>query len=391
MKRNLVSRVGTMLLLLALIVGVASASWWASRATLTSALPESSLTDQADEVIWAQASTGAVGRSLLLSTTLRQPALPVAVNHLAGVVTGVQVGQVDSGDIAFVVADTPVRILQVDTPFWRDLSRPAQGDDVRAVQEFLIAQGHLTGVADGDFGAASERAVKAWQKQEGRTQTGIIALGEFIAVPQLPTTIHLGEQIVLGHVVTGGEEAVLAPTGERAFVMVVTQEQARLIPTEATVRITHEELTWEAVIAATTQDQYGSVELILAAPDGGEVCGTECDRLPDDAQATLRSEVVIVPEVAGTTVPAAALRTRADGTAYLETKPGDVDVQVLGSGQGVAVVEGIEAGAQVALPAGGSTGIPAPTQTSPSGDQEDDSRNPAVDVTQDGSDAGQSR
>lgn len=93
-------------------------------------------------------------------------------------------------------------------------------------------------------------------------------------------------------------------------------------------------------------------EFLLTAPDGGEVCGADCGILPNDPQLTLRSQVVVVPRVSGTTVPAAALHTRADGTAYVVTDAGEVDVTIKGSGQGVAVVEGVPPGTRVQVVSG---------------------------------------
>lgn len=47
-------------------------------------------------------------------------------------------------------------------------------DDVALVQEKLISLGYLTGSADGDFGAKTEEAVKAFQTANGLTVTGTI-------------------------------------------------------------------------------------------------------------------------------------------------------------------------------------------------------------------------
>jgi hypothetical protein len=78
---------------------------------------------------------------------------------------------------------------------------------------------------------------------------------------------------------------------------------------------------------------------------------------------TLRSEVVIVPQIEGIGVPAAAVRTRADGTAYVITRDGEQQVTVAGSGQGIAIVEGIDAGVEVQV-LGGDTGV-VPPQPAP--------------------------
>lgn len=359
------------LLVLLLVAAAAGVGGWASRATLTSSVPEETAGEDVAQVVWAEASEGSVGRSLPLSTTLRQPALPVAQNALAGVVTSISPGEVEEGETVYVVGDTPVRVVEGEEPFWRELARGAKGSDVEGLQRLLIEQEHLSGEADGDFGPGTERAVKAWQKAEGKEQTGTVPLGELVAVPALPAVVQLGEGIVVGRTLAGGEDAVLAPTGDREFVLVVTQEQARLIPAEATVEITFEDHTWDAVIAGSELDEFGSTTFSLTAPDGGEVCGEECDVLPNDAQVTLRSQVVIVPRVEGTTVPAAALHTRPDGSAYVVTEGGEVDVTVLGSGQGVAVVEGagVEPGTQVQVV--GGQGAPAPQQPAPQPAEDD--------------------
>ncbi len=60
---------------------------------------------------------------------------------------------------------------------------------------------------------------------------------------------------------------------------------------------------------------------------------------------------------------AAAVRTRADGTAYLITRDGEQQVTVAGSGAGIAIVEGIDAGVEVQV-LGGDTGG-APPQPAP--------------------------
>lgn len=361
-------------LLVALVCLVALAvaaggGWWAARATLE---PQTQAQEAAaPEVVWAEATTSSVGRSLPLSTTLRQPARTVASNALPGVVLSASAGEVEQGSTIYDVAGTPVRVVAGEVPFYRDLARKLKGDDVAQLQQALIDLGHLEGSADGDFGWRTERAVKAWQKELGQKQTGTVPLGELVAVDRLPTVVQLGESIVRGATLGGGEESVLAPTGEQHFVLVVTQEQARMIPAEATVDVTFGDQVWQAVIAGSEQDEFGNTEFELVAPDGGPVCGDACDTLPGDAQVTLRSEIVIVPPVEGTAVPAAAVHTRADGSAYVVTESGETDVTVKGSGGGVAIVEGIDVGTQVQALAGTTpASTPTPAPEAPPGDDE---------------------
>lgn len=118
--------------------------------------------------------------------------------------------------------------------------------------------------------------------------------------------------------------------------------------------------------------------------------------LPNDPQVTLRSAVVIVPRVEGTTVPAAAVRSAADGRTYVVTESGEVDVTVLGSGQGVAVVEGqgITPGTRVQV-TGEGAGMQQPLSPQPApapapGGQDGDSGegDPGGEGVDDGSDDG---
>ena len=145
------------LVALALAVG---AGWWAARATLE---PQTVAEGTgAPEVVWAEATTSSVGRSLPLSTTLRQPARTVAANALPGVVLETSPGQVEQGDTLYVVAGTPVRAVEGTVPFYRDLTVKLKGDDVTQLQQALIDLEHLTGKGGGI----------GWSLQCGSVQPG---------------------------------------------------------------------------------------------------------------------------------------------------------------------------------------------------------------------------
>ncbi len=53
------------------------------------------------------------------------------------------------------------------------LSAGASGEEVRALQERLVALGYLSGEADGQYGAQTRRAVKAFQRRNGLDADGI--------------------------------------------------------------------------------------------------------------------------------------------------------------------------------------------------------------------------
>src|SRR3990167_5624989 len=54
----------------------------------------------------------------------------------------------------------------------RNLSRGAQGDDVRGLHEFLNAEGYLSASATGYFGPLTAQAVARWQASEGVSAVG---------------------------------------------------------------------------------------------------------------------------------------------------------------------------------------------------------------------------
>ena len=66
----------------------------------------------------------------------------------------------------------------------RDLKKGCEGDDVKALQLALLAQGYPLPKygADGDFGAETQKAVKAWQKDRGKTQSGALTAAECLEV-----------------------------------------------------------------------------------------------------------------------------------------------------------------------------------------------------------------
>jgi peptidoglycan hydrolase-like protein with peptidoglycan-binding domain len=322
-----------------------AAGWWAGLATVGSSVREGEL--QAPLV--ATVTETVVGRSLSLTATVRRPYEPVAVNGLAGTVTSVNTtDRVKVGDVLYSVDTVPVAAVVGSLPFYRDLTAGDTGRDVSQLQRALRSIGRYSGPVSGRFDAATTRAVKAWQRSLRTPPTGTMALGAIVAVPSLPAPLRLGEQIVRGFRVAGGEQAVLAPTGQVEFYLAVSEAQAALITTDAAVVVTHTNQTWPAVIVDATTGTDGTVRLDLAAPDGGRVCAKSCEALPAGDQVSLRAKVTVVPEVRGPAVPVAAIRTNPDGTAYVFLPDGSRRaVTVLGSSGGIAVVNGVAVGERV--------------------------------------------
>lgn len=334
------------LAVLVLVVLAVGAGWWAGQVTLTDSTAEQ---DSPAAPVIATVVEATVGQTLSLSVTLTQPVASIAANLLPGVVTTVsEAATFGSGDTVYAVDGTPVRVVSGVRPFYRDLAREASGPDVLSLNTVLVGLDYLTGPPTAEFTFVSEGAVEDWQRDLGIPVTGRVLRGELIAVPALPAALRLGEAIRRGALVSGGEDAVLGATGEQRFALVVSPDQARLIPSDATVRVRYQGFSWGAVIASTTVNTENNTEMTLAAPDGGLVCGADCVSLPGDEQLTLPGEVIVVPEVTGPAVPAAAVRTGTDGATYVRRQDGtEVSVSVIASGQGLVIVDGLEEGQPV--------------------------------------------
>ncbi|MDQ7992736.1 MAG: peptidoglycan-binding domain-containing protein [Propionicimonas sp.] len=263
--------------------------------------------------------------------------------------------------------------MQGSLPFYRELSYRATGEDVSQLRAALVKLGYLKDKGR-VFDLATRTAVKAWQKDLGIPQTGTVRLGELVAVPKLKVALLLDETVIAkGGVLAGGEKIVYGASGEPTFTLVLSEQQARLVPGSATVAIEFDGKHWDAVIAVTETGENNDVRMQLAAPGGGAVCGADCDLVSTGSKLSILSRVAIVPPATGPAVPVASITTDADGatsvvvvdeTGARAPRP----VTILGSQDGVAVVDGVEPGDRVqvlaAAPKDGD-GTPEPTPETP--------------------------
>lgn len=352
---------------LALLLAAALGAWAAS-VTLVRTPPP---TQTAPEAVVVTVSQASVGRSLTLATVARQPRVALASNALAGVVTMIKPsGSFRTGDVLYAVSNTPVRVVAGDTPFYRALAPGLTGKDVAQLRTALRALGYLDDEGGDAFDAATAEAVKAWQAKLGQPATGTIALGELVAVPTLPAALTLDHGVAgKGLALAGGEKIVSGASGRPDFVMALSADQARLVPASAPITVTYESHAWKAVQGPAKNNTDGGVDLPLTAPDGGPVCGRECGVLPAADQITLMSNVQVVPEVTGPSVPVAALLTLPDGRVIVRAVDAagvtvDKPVTVKGSQDGIAVVSGLAVGDRVQAMAGKATApaaAPSPT------------------------------
>jgi len=325
--------------------------WWAGHATLT---PSISANEAASPPVVVAVTQETVGRSLSLTVTVEQPFVPVAVNGLAGTVTSVSgTNRVKVGGVIYAVDTVPVRAVVGTLPFYRSLAAGDKGDDVLQLQRALLAMRFYNGVPSGSFDYWTVSAVRSWQRKLKIPTTGEVRFGELVAVPRLPSALRLGDPIVKGGRLGGGEPAVSAPTGKVNFQLIVAKAQAALIPPKANVVVNHAGGSWRAVVGDSTIGSDDAVRFTLVAPNGGSVCANACGSLPARERTSLSAKVVVVPEVSGPAVPVAAIHAGPDGASYVLLADGARrPVTVRGSAGGVVVVDGLSLGEKVLVLAG---------------------------------------
>lgn len=364
MTKARIARWGAVVALLAL---VGAGSYWAGAQTFGAPVTEP---QDVSHVVYDVAEAS-IGRTLNLNVTVDQPFRPVATNALTGTVTRVEVTDfVDVGEPLYEVDTMPVHAVVGDVPFWRSMASGSDGDDVAQLQSALAELGFYHGEVDGRFRWSTTEAVSAWQRSRGLRETGTVQLGELVAVPILPTPLQLSDDVYIGARLSGGEQVVAAPSGKISFNLVVSANQANLIPADADVLIHHEGHTWSAILGESRTDEGGNIRFDLSARDGGLVCGDECDLLPAAERTSLRAEVTVVSPVSGPAVPVAAVHTDVDGTTWVRLANGERrEVTVQGSSGGVAVLDGLDEGERVRVLDAAANGSPPVTSQPPSASQ----------------------
>lgn len=329
-------------------VALLGLGWWAGRTALQP--PRDPLVAAQPVTVPVEVET--VGRSLTLSATARWRPVRTVLAVRPGVVTGA--GTVDdvadSGDVLLQLDLLPVVVVAGEVPAFRDLQRGVRGPDVQQLQEFLDGAGFDVDDEEGEFSDGTEQAVRAWQRALGQEATGVVPYGALVFVPELPARVRIAASVA--QPVAPGDllAEVLAPTPD--FVVPVTDEQSALIPPSTAVAVTAGDgQTWQARTADVVETEDGGQGLRLVGADGSGVCAGSCDQVPRDTASTWRAEILLVPESTGPAVPVAAVRTGADGRRFVRTIDGtEIDVEVVATANGLAVVDGVDAGTEVVLP-----------------------------------------
>ncbi len=314
---------------------------------------------------YVEVTEGEVGSQLALNTIAQWRTQRVGENRASGVVTSVNIAagdEVNVGDTLYSVNMRPVVIGQGSTPAFRAISYGSEGPDVKQLQEMLGALGFYSYTADGKAEGGTESAIRAWQESLGLEQTGQVEFGDVVFVTTLPTRMALDtEKVVTGSSLSGGEPVIRGMSSNPEFTLPVTDAQAAMIPTGTRVEMTSPNGdTWTGVSTDQVRDkETEALTITLAGVDGASICGDGCAQIPVSGQTQLVSRIVTVEPVTGLVVPSAALVTDANGDPMLiDAKDLRHSVKIITSAKGMSVIEGVEAGLRVRIPADNSNEKP---------------------------------
>lgn len=291
---------------------------------------------------------GSVGRSMKFNAEIRNDTRLAATNTLTGMVAFVSTeAHFDTGDMVYAVNGTPVFVAPGDMPFYRELREGVTGKDVAQLNAMLDQLGYPVSV-DESYGPVTRANVKKWQKDTGQPETGEILLGQLIALSPLPSGLVLDtDALKMGALLSGGEQLVSVPDGAPRFVLVVGESQSKLLSPGQPVVLSHDGQEWSGVIGQTTaNEQTNSYEVEVVSETGESICTEDCPA--QGSESSVVASVELVPTVTGPVVPRAAVMTDAAGASYVVMEDGQRrDVTVQGVADGIAVVEGVEAGESV--------------------------------------------
>ncbi|MEW6871688.1 peptidoglycan-binding domain-containing protein [Trueperella pyogenes] len=337
----------TLMLVVTMVVALLAA-FWAGYTVHRIGTPEAQKTQ---EPVWVEATEGSIGRAIALSIEVTQSRRAVAVNRLQGTLTARSAAtEFSVGDAVYAVDGVSVRVIRGDIPFYRNLGLSDSGEDVRQLNKALKDLGYHAGAAD-IFTDDTAVGYSQWQKDQGRQTTGTMRLGDLVAVPTLPTRLYLSDDdFPVGTVLAGGEQIVFAVAGQPKFSTVLTQQQVALIPEGTPVTVPYSGKTWKGTIGSATPDGQGVIRAAITASEG-LLCGVDCAILPPEERIMITGSAEVVPAQTGVLVPIGAITFDDAGSTSVGINGPDgvvsTPVNLLGSQDGLALVDGIEAGTRV--------------------------------------------
>lgn len=224
---------------------------------------------------------------------------------------------VSNGEELVRVDDKPVFLAAGDMPMFRSLHKVdtrardengkklqlQRGDDVKQLQDFLLAAGHDAGEtlqADGIFGSSTEKAVKSWQEAVGLSVTGRVDSSQVVFGP---AQLRISESVRVGSVF---QSLQVTEAGARVLVDTNNRDRSVLAPD-----------TDVAVVLGdgTRVDGRSQQQEQATGADGSPIWRTTIETsqsLPSEASSAI-VEVTDVAAEDSLLVPASALLALAEG------------------------------------------------------------------------------
>ena len=252
----------------------------------------------------------------------------VSVIHTSGIATSVIIETDDTPTPLAHLMDVdgePVYALVGGTPFYREITEEtSDGDDVRTLEDNLVAAGFEVGEVDGKADTDLSDAIKEWQKEEEREETGVFDPTSFVWFP----SSYVVEDVLVD---VGGVVTLQAP-------VVQLRKPGTLV---ATARIEQADVgkIRNGLDVALVLDGLSDIDLSgsIAEIDDRAELGTSdfmvevaIDNVPDEVREGMKGEVeilvdrhrdvVVVPTNAvGGPVGAPSLRVLANGQVEVRT------------------------------------------------------------------------
>ncbi|MGW8888717.1 peptidoglycan-binding protein [Streptomyces sp. NPDC055749] len=202
----------------------------------------------------------------------------------SGLVTWLPEGgdTIKRGGTVYRLDDVKVPLLYGSTPLYRTVGSGSEGKDVKLLEENLAALGHTGFTVDDEYTDGTAEAVKAWQEDLGREETGNVAPGDAV--------VAAGERRVADIMATSGSSPtgdILTWTGTERIVTVdleVKFEDLVDDGTKATVKLPD-----GTTVDATVKD-IGTAATAAPAEDGAGGAGASSSESKD---ATLPVELEV--------------------------------------------------------------------------------------------------
>ncbi|MEV7190923.1 peptidoglycan-binding protein [Streptomyces sp. NPDC093510] len=257
----------------------------------------------------------------------------------------------------YEVDGTPVRLMYGTEPMYRTLKPGDKGDDVRQLEENLVALGYGNGLAvDTTYTDGTAAAVKQWQKAHDRKQTGRVGPDQIAFQPSAvrvkSTGSTVGDQVAPG-------KPVLSTTGSQRVVRVrldVAEGSSAKKGTKVTVTLP-DGTTVHGKVASVGRtaepgddpdDKTPKIPVTVTFDDPGKVGGFDQSPVTVNLTGETRENVLSVPVNALLALPGGGF-----GVQVVEGgRTRDVEVELGMFGQGRVEVSGggLREGAKIGVP-----------------------------------------